>query len=43
LNTTPTALNSLRNRPPQAGQSVNASSVKLWWISKASPQSWHWY
>jgi hypothetical protein len=39
LNTTPTALNTLRNRPPQTGQTVSASSVKLWNCSKAWSQS----
>jgi hypothetical protein len=35
LNTTPTALNTLRSRPPQTGQTLSASSVKLWNSSKA--------
>jgi hypothetical protein len=35
LNTTPTALNTLRSRPPQLGQVVSASSVKACWMSKA--------
>jgi hypothetical protein len=39
LNVTPTALNTLRRSPPQVGQTVSASSVKLCWVSKAVPQS----
>jgi hypothetical protein len=35
LNTTPTALNSLRNLPEHTGQTVSASSLKLWNCSKA--------
>jgi len=30
LKTTPTALKTLRKVPPQLGQTVSASSVKLW-------------
>jgi hypothetical protein len=43
LNTTPTALNTLRSVPWQFGQTVRASSVKLCRTSSASPQSVHWY
>jgi hypothetical protein len=39
LNTTPTALNTLRNRPWQTGQTVSASSLKLCTCSKACPHS----
>jgi hypothetical protein len=39
LNTTPTALKTLRSLPAHAGHSVSASSVKLWNCSKAWPHS----
>jgi len=39
LNTTPTALNTLRSLPWHSGQTVSASSLKLWTWSKACPHS----
>jgi hypothetical protein len=35
LNTTPTALNTLRSVPWHSGQTVSVSSLKLWTWSKA--------
>jgi len=39
LNTTPTALKTFRSLPWHSGQTVNASSLKLWNTSKKWPQS----
>jgi hypothetical protein len=39
LKTTPTALNTLRSRPPQSGQTVSGSSLKLCWASSGDPQA----
>jgi len=39
LKTTPTALKSLRSLPEHSGQTVSASSEKVWNCSKACPQS----
>jgi len=39
LNTTPTALNTLRSAPPHSGQTLSESSLKLWNTSKKCPQS----
>ncbi|MEY9851378.1 hypothetical protein ABH923_001056 [Leifsonia sp. EB41] len=41
MKVTPTAPNTLRSVPPQLGQTVSASSVNAWWMSKAWPQSRH--
>jgi hypothetical protein len=41
LNTTPTELNSLRNRPEHFGQVVSASSVKAWTASNLLSHSVH--
>jgi hypothetical protein len=43
LKTTPTALKTLRSVPSQDGQTVSASSVKLWRTSSELPHSVHWY
>jgi len=39
LNTTPTALKTLRSLPPHSGQTVSESSLKLCCASKKWPQS----
>jgi hypothetical protein len=39
LKTTPTALKSLRSLPSHTGQTVSASSLKLWNCSKEWPHS----
>lgn len=41
LNTTPTFPRSLRSSPPQASQTVRASSVKDWRTSNSLPHAWH--
>jgi len=39
LKVTPMVLKSLRRRPPHTSQTVSASSVKAWWMSKALSHS----
>jgi len=39
LNTTPTGENTLRSFPEHSGQTVRASSLNDWWMSKAWPQA----
>ncbi len=43
LKTTPTAENTLRSRPLQAGHTVSASSLNFCTASRPSPHSVHWY